>query len=105
MSNLRRDEVVTLAATALLTGLLIFTAGREQEEDERPPGSDSDSLAAFRARVPADSHNRDPAFAHRHPPGLAYTKSLRSYPLAERDSLIAPGAQVSWKSSVLSNVA
>jgi membrane protein len=54
MSNLRRDEVVTLAATALLTGLLIFTAGREQEEDERPPGSDSDSLAAFRARVPAD---------------------------------------------------
>jgi membrane protein len=54
MSNLRRDEVVTLAATALLTGLLIFTAGREQEEDERPPGSDSDSVAAFRARVPAD---------------------------------------------------
>jgi membrane protein len=53
MSNLRRDEVVTLAATALLTGLLIFTAGREQE-DERPPDSDSDSLAAFRARVPAD---------------------------------------------------
>jgi hypothetical protein len=53
MSNLRRDEVVTLAATALLTGLLIFTAGREQE-DERPPGSDSDSLDAFRARVPAD---------------------------------------------------
>jgi membrane protein len=54
MSNLRRDEVVTLAATALLTGLLIFTAGREEEEDERPPGSDSDSVAAFRARVPAD---------------------------------------------------
>jgi membrane protein len=53
MSNLRRDEVVTLAATALLTGLLIFTAGREQE-DERPPDSDGDSLAAFRARVPAD---------------------------------------------------
>ena len=53
MSNLRRDEVVTLAATALLTGLLIFSAEREQE-DERPPGSDSDSLAAFRARVPAD---------------------------------------------------
>ena len=54
MSKLRQDEVVTLAATALLTGLLIFTAGREQEEDERPPGTDSDSLAAFRARVPAD---------------------------------------------------
>ena len=54
MSNLRRDEVATLAATAVLTALLIFTAGREQEEDERPPGSDSDSLAAFRARVPAD---------------------------------------------------
>jgi membrane protein len=53
MSNLRRDEVVTLAATALLTGLLIFTAGREQR-DERPPGSDNDSLDAFRARVPAD---------------------------------------------------
>jgi membrane protein len=53
MSNLRRDEVVTLAATALLTGLLIFTAGREREE-ERPPGSDSDRFAAFRARVPAD---------------------------------------------------
>ena len=53
MSNLTRDEVVTLAATALLTGLLIFTAGREQR-DERPPGSDNDSLDAFRARVPAD---------------------------------------------------
>ena len=53
MSNLRRDEVVTLAAAALLTGLLIFTAGREQR-DERPPGSDNDSLDAFRARVPAD---------------------------------------------------
>lgn len=54
MSNLRRDEVVTLAATALLTGLLIFTAGREQEEDERPPGGDRDSRPAFRARIPAD---------------------------------------------------
>ena len=32
---------------------------------------------------------RDPAFAHRHP-GRASTKSLRSYPLAERELLIAP---------------
>ena len=28
------------------------------------------------------------AFAHKHPPGLAYTNNLRSYPLAERGSLL-----------------
>ena len=56
MSKFGRDDVWILAAAAVLTGLLIFTAGREpeQEQDESGPTSTPRSLAAFRARIPAD---------------------------------------------------
>ncbi|MGB8486325.1 MAG: YihY/virulence factor BrkB family protein [Xanthobacteraceae bacterium] len=56
MSKFGRDDVWILAAAAVLTGVLIFTAGREQEQEqeESRPDLDRESLAAFRARIPAD---------------------------------------------------
>jgi membrane protein len=54
MNKFGRDDGWTLAAAAVLTGLLIFTAGREQGEEEGQSDHDRENLAAFRARVPAD---------------------------------------------------
>jgi membrane protein len=54
MSKFGRDDFVTLGAGALLTGLLIFIASREQNHDESSKGCDEDALAASRARIPAD---------------------------------------------------
>ena len=45
---------MTLAAAAVLTGLLIFTAGRDRDEEESQSEHDRENLATFRARVPAD---------------------------------------------------
>jgi membrane protein len=53
MSKFGRDDLMTLGAAALLTGLLVFTAGREQKQGKNPNNSD-EVLAAFRARIPAD---------------------------------------------------
>jgi membrane protein len=54
MNKFGRDDVWTLAAAAVLTGLFIFTAGREQGEEESQSDHNRENLAAFRARVPAD---------------------------------------------------
>ncbi|MGB7835910.1 MAG: YihY/virulence factor BrkB family protein [Xanthobacteraceae bacterium] len=58
MSKSGQDDFVTLGAAALLTGLLIFIAGREQKRDESSDESskdcDQDALAASHARIPAD---------------------------------------------------
>jgi membrane protein len=44
---------LTVGVATLLTGLLIFAAGR-QAGQQLPPEEDDDAIAAFRARVPAD---------------------------------------------------
>ena len=54
MNKFGRDDVLTLAAAAVLTGLLIFTAGRDRDEEESQSEHDRENLATFRARVPAD---------------------------------------------------
>ena len=54
MNRFGRDDVWTLAAAAVLTGLLIFTAGRDRDEEESQSEHDRENLAIFRARVPAD---------------------------------------------------
>ena len=54
MSKSGQDDFVTLGAAALLTGLLIFVAGREQKHDESSKDCDLDALAASHARIPAD---------------------------------------------------
>jgi membrane protein len=54
MNRFGRDDVLTLAAAVVLTGLLIFTAGRDRDEEESQSEHDRENLAAFRARVPAD---------------------------------------------------
>jgi membrane protein len=54
MSKFGRDDVITLAAASVLTGLLIFSVRRAQEKDECQGSGDRDALAAFRARIPAD---------------------------------------------------
>jgi membrane protein len=52
MSKSGQDDFVTLGVAALLTGFLIFIAGREKKQGER--ATDQAVLAAFHARVPAD---------------------------------------------------
>ena len=47
MSKLGRDDFMTLGAPALLTGLLIFSAAREQESDDDQTRDDPEILAAF----------------------------------------------------------
>ena len=54
MNRFGRDDVWTLAAAAVLTGLLIFTAGRDRDEEESQSEHDRENLAIFRARAPAD---------------------------------------------------
>ena len=58
MSKSGQDDFVIPGAAALLTGLLIFIAGREQKRDEssdeRLKDCDQDALAASHARIPAD---------------------------------------------------
>jgi membrane protein len=55
MSKLGRDDFITVAAAAVLTGLVIFAAGREQKQvSENRASSDPETLVEFRARIPAD---------------------------------------------------
>jgi membrane protein len=54
MGKLGRDDFITAAAAAVLTGLLIFAAGREQKHSENRHNSEQEAVAKFRARIPAD---------------------------------------------------